>query len=674
MSQRTTAFTYSKSVLAFAIASVLAGWASGEGSTNPCDTVGYTDSTGITVETGQDTSNNQKLKATTSSEKITVNGSGQFTLAEEGAFAAIPDAESNETPGTAIDITGQGVARNQGNICVESPYTGKGTPETHGITLKDNGKATNEGTINTHGERGHVFVTSKEGGEVTNTGTITTTGKSAYAFHLYGGGTGENSGQVTTTGVYAYGAAARGKSTFTNTKDGSIDVQQEGSLLSPNHHGIYATEGSTVANAGSVKTAGYSSHAISVEKEEADSIRPEISGERNVTITNSGSLETTGDQSAGIEASNWGFDGKVTINNSGTIATQGTGSKGIDLTGGTLTNSGSITSDKDAAVKFTANDKGNTANFEKDSVITGSPAIRVSGSDPAAAQVNLTGGIYTGGITGTKNETEFLLLNPNQPTFITGDITDIDHVSVATDKLTFDGVINKTQSSSFSYVQNQIVRIGDDTLKKDPDNKAPLTYQTPVNSIKLEVKSSATLQELELHSGAKVTLHTNNRYGAIKKVSAHGSEGWNLGSVLKGTEDFSAAAGSQVDRLTVTDTPSPTLEAKSPRTITLVTASGEPLKTVVINEQATVKELALGQNGVVSSVTNSGTLNTVSVSGTGWNVGGWIDKARTLSAASPIDHLYVSDTETPVMEPRDMSSRLRMATGDQPLTVEGSAP
>ncbi|WP_034831844.1 hypothetical protein, partial [Endozoicomonas numazuensis] len=67
-------------------------------------------------------------------------------------------------------------------------------------------------------------------------------------------------------------------------------------------------------------------------------------------------------------------------------------------------------------------------------------------------------------------------------------------------------------------------------------------------------------------------------------------------------------------------------------------------------------------------------IDSIVATGIGWKVSGWIDKARTLSAASPIDHLYVSDTETPVMEPRDMSSRLRMATGDQPLTVEGSAP
>ncbi|WP_034831847.1 hypothetical protein, partial [Endozoicomonas numazuensis] len=179
----------------------------------------------------------------------------------------------------------------------------------------------------------------------------------------------------------------------------------------------------------------------------------------------------------------------------------------------------------------------------------------------------------------------------------------------------------------------------------------------------LTVEGSAPIKDFQIHGGAKLAKAETT--GGIKHLSAHSAGDWQIGAPISKVESFTANTGSQVDRLTVTDTPSPKLEAESPRTITLVTASGEPLKTVVINEQATVEELALGQNGVVNSVTNSGTLNTVSVSGTGWNVGGWISGANKLKTHSSLNNVYVSGSELDKAK-----ANLKFTTSKQPLNIE----
>jgi uncharacterized protein with beta-barrel porin domain len=121
----------------------------------------------------------------------------------------------------------------------------------------DSSRITNGGTISVDGNaatgsnRGAAMIATGGGNTLTNNGTISTTGdfNDGLVSNGTGGNTLVNTGTITTTGQSAYGISATGNETITNT--------------------------------GTVTTSGITAHAVSVSGSD-------------VTITNSGSLITTG--------------------------------------------------------------------------------------------------------------------------------------------------------------------------------------------------------------------------------------------------------------------------------------------------------------------------------------------------------------------------------------------
>jgi uncharacterized protein with beta-barrel porin domain len=293
-------------------------------------TVTSDNATGASATNGGNTVNNYGTIRTTGS--VGIGGSNTTGISTTGGSSTINNYG-------AIITTGNG-RRNPGR-------------NADGINAADGSNTIiNSGTITTSGSPNARGILAGGGNNfVANHGTITTAGSAAINAQL-DGNTLINSGIVRTTGVGDAGIRAigssnavinRGSITTTGGADGidgspGIDagrastITNDGSINTSGDYayGIYTSGGSSfISNSASIRTTG------SIV---ADGINAE--GNSNIVI-NSGTVSTTGDTSYGVFA-----NGNLnSISNSGTISTHGRSGVGIGAgssNGSTLANAGRI--------------------------------------------------------------------------------------------------------------------------------------------------------------------------------------------------------------------------------------------------------------------------------------------------------------------------------------------
>ena len=264
------------------------------------------------------------------------NGNGMYSQrdakTDEGIIVNLGLVETTGESAVGMS-TDRGEVHNRG-------YIKTGGIASAGMRI-NNGLGMNEldGKIETTGDgaRGITVDTYLEGytSKGINKGQIITSGKGANGIEARDSVM-ENSGIIKTTGEKARGIILKNSNGVNDTK-GEIFTEGERA------YGVYAYEGSSTINKGSISTDGYKSYGMRVaniaefkddlnEKPDLKQIYSYEDFNTKVSVgENIGDIKTTGEFSHGISATNG-----VSIANIGNIITTGNNSTGINLNFGSL--------------------------------------------------------------------------------------------------------------------------------------------------------------------------------------------------------------------------------------------------------------------------------------------------------------------------------------------------
>lgn len=293
-----------------------------------------------------------------------VNGFHQFTEDGDGSTSSITTFGDNSY---GILVTSNGVTLNSEDSNVGAYNYGSITTsgiDSDGIhAYSEDGKVTvvnaSTGEITTGASQIEQLNISEDPGyrafgiyawslngdvEITNDGSVTTNGEDAIG--IYGWTT--NGGAITITNsedasVTTYGDGATGIFAYAESS-GAVDITNDGSVetYGDNADGIYAYangSGVTVYNTGSITTGGEDSIGISIHNTGE--------GDTHVTNTSTGEITTSGAGADGIDV-NSDEDGDVFVTNDGTITVTGEDAIGIDVYSyyaATVINTGTVSSE-----------------------------------------------------------------------------------------------------------------------------------------------------------------------------------------------------------------------------------------------------------------------------------------------------------------------------------------
>ena len=335
------------------------------------------------------------------------------------------------------------------------------------VTGEDDVSAVNNGSILTGdqgyyveefgpyfgGDRHHGIAAYSDEGDasVQNSaqGTIVTTSENSHGaiavsgFEVYWGGDASavNHGLIGTEGNESYGLGAVAKYTATAENTGVIATDGDGS------HGVFVGSeyDAYAVNSGSIETYGEDAHGIRIEVE-ADH---EYSS--TVEVDNSGSIETYGEYSQGISIS--AGESAVTVANSGTIFTEGDEASGISAWGNTvsLDNSGEIATDGEYS---------DGVSIEGDTVyLNNSGSIRVYGYGSDAVEADSEGDdtttIVNTGTIAAYNEYSNAIEASGPTVRITNDVVIEDEEIVASGLIyAEEGMAIEVDESDYVYVYN----------------------------------------------------------------------------------------------------------------------------------------------------------------------------------------------------------------------------
>ncbi|SEE85431.1 hypothetical protein SAMN05444161_7459 [Rhizobiales bacterium GAS191] len=220
------------------------------------------------------------------------------------------------TLGAGIFITGgAGTVTNAGSIA---------EPSHHGVLMAGGGSFSNAASGSISALVVGVFI-QNQAGTLTNAGYITGTGTDGTGIYLENGGSATNTSTGTIAG-HKFGAFLEG---------GFTTLANYGSISGATYDGVVLGLGGMVTNAAGASISGASVGVY---------IKYRAAG----TVTNSGSISAGGTGSAGIDLAD---GGSVTNNSTGSVSGN---SFGVFVTGagGTVTNTGSITSVKYGGVEL----------------------------------------------------------------------------------------------------------------------------------------------------------------------------------------------------------------------------------------------------------------------------------------------------------------------------------
>ncbi|TXR54652.1 autotransporter outer membrane beta-barrel domain-containing protein [Reinekea thalattae] len=309
---------------------------------------------------------------------ITTNGADAYGINADGDNNTITNSGTIETAGA--DAYGIYSIGENANISNAGDISTSGGSAYGLYSDGDNATITNNGSISSIYYNSLAFVSTGANTTITNNGSIFTTDLGANAMAVTGdNSTIINNGSISTNDRNSDGLwLSGGYIDFTNT--GTITTS------STSAEGLYVNGYSAdITNTGTISTeAGSStftsaSHAIYVS-------------DQNINITNTGTLSTLGEQSSGIYVSEG--DGTI-ISNTGNILVEGKDAHGIYLSdyqsNTTITNSGTISSTGEGGYAILGSDTTDTTvNLLAGSVIVG-------GIDLGGTTDNDTLNIYSNG-------------------------------------------------------------------------------------------------------------------------------------------------------------------------------------------------------------------------------------------------------------------------------------
>ncbi len=312
-------------------------------------------------------------------------GAGDIIISNDGAVTAATDGIYAFSTGNGSDITISNAADIQaGNFGITAEVSGSGTiaitnAQSSVIESFDAG-------INAVNNNGNI--------SIVNSGSITTTIADYYAGGIEARSFGaDNNITITNLSTAVVTAQASAGIYAANTADGAtINITNNGTVTSSGYYagGIIAFNGNgtaTVDNFGLVTTTNDFAQGI-----------VGFTQGGTVDLLNSGTVITSGYGSAGIiSRPNIGFDGTIIVENTGTIITSGAFAYGIETKGSgggsqTVTNSGSIQ---------TSGDNANAIDARSRLLETSSANIFITNAGQGALTSRRANGIYAAARNGT---------------------------------------------------------------------------------------------------------------------------------------------------------------------------------------------------------------------------------------------------------------------------------
>lgn len=273
---------------------------------------------------------------------VTVDTAGVTTTGTPASFFDGPSPAINVTASQAANVTINGAISTLGDGAIGVTEFGGDVTTVNNASITTQGdkalglnlSGTNvttsgAGSISTAGDQATGVLAAGQNLNI-QVADVTTSGDSARGVFAQGnnaavvvtGAVSTSGGQATVNGYYGPTQGVTSSGVVVNGTNGTGSVTNNGSITTTGNgaRGIDATgtAGTNVTNTGLVSTAGTN----------AEAIRATAPLGSNVTIANSGSLITVGDGSNGIYASG----DAVTISGNGSIATKGAASDGINAT------------------------------------------------------------------------------------------------------------------------------------------------------------------------------------------------------------------------------------------------------------------------------------------------------------------------------------------------------
>jgi hypothetical protein len=236
---------------------------------------------------------------------VTVTNTGVINAGDSSAL----EAWSN---GGAVNVTNSAnlSAQGDGHSALRATSGTSNTNDDRVVQVGANVTVTNTGNLSTTGsDSSHALNADSNGGDVTvtNSGTLTTSGDGSDGLWA---GTGESS--ITNGNTFQAG----GNISITNNLGGTVSTS--GDDASGLH--AYTNKGTIIINnLANITTLGSGSDGI--EAKSGENYSGTFSNGNNISINNSGTINTSSDDTGGIFANSVG--GTVTIDNSGAITSSG---------------------------------------------------------------------------------------------------------------------------------------------------------------------------------------------------------------------------------------------------------------------------------------------------------------------------------------------------------------
>ena len=559
----------------------------------------------ITINGTESVGMRSNSSGSTDTSKRGVVNNGTITLAEG----------SDKSVGMQID--GEGIGFNNSIITVASD-------ESSGVLAAGDSNITNsvDGQINVSGS-GAYGMFAEGDGTATNNGTITVTAADAYALYATGGGTITNNATIKTAGssaLYVDGATANNNADIENNNAGFNAIYATGSstvnntaTITLNGEGssaIYIASGSNTeaTNSGALNITANNSNGAFVG---GGTFTNEAGGQINVgTATasvnqsyginavsaeinnNNSSINVYSSSGAGINSS-----GDSTITNTGTVTVTGDDSMGINTNSGSISNSGSVTVAGDEAIGLNSS----SAKIENSSsssivTVTGADAIGVSTS---TGSFDNSGSVKVSGSTsyGVKTNSGAI----TNDAFIYADGSNATGVYSETGSITNNGNIYVGKAGASSNV------VGIQTIGGSVTNGGYL-YSQGSNAIGINVTSSGSVE-----NSRNIQVEGSNAIGIKISGSGGTATNTNTGTIsVVGSGAVGMAASDAAEAIN-----EGTIIASGSGAIAMTATSGATATNsdkIYLLDGAT---LAMSASGKGSSVTNEGTIYyTGSLSGT----------------------------------------------------------
>ncbi|MDH6234481.1 uncharacterized protein with beta-barrel porin domain [Mesorhizobium soli] len=267
-------------------------------------------------------------------------------IANNGTIKVTRDGTGGDDDHRAAGILTTGdrtVVTNGGKIVTDGSYS-------LGAVIRGaDAELANNGSIETFGDASVALTSTGANATVVNSGTIETSGGASAGMYLQGAGSvGKNAGTIETTGPASFGMLV-GSADPKNPMNGStgavdVSVSNSGSIRTTGDSSfgilLFGDRGK-IGNSGSIDVTGPGAAGIFVQSTDA-------------TVVNGGSIHVSGDVARGVDM---GALGGVALSNRGAIVVDGMGATGVLSVGdhATVTNSGTIKSSGDAAIRFGGN-------------------------------------------------------------------------------------------------------------------------------------------------------------------------------------------------------------------------------------------------------------------------------------------------------------------------------